>query len=210
MGDYGTFRRHLWAVPFEVIMLGGAAATLAAGNWKHLAASLFTLGISFMPLLVERRFQIKIPAILQVMYVAFIFASMFSGEVLGVYGHIWIWDDITHFIAGLLAGLMVMCWLAIFARQKKRLHLPVLFEALTIFCIGAAMAVMWEIAEFASDQVFGTFSQGKDLEDTMMDLIYELAGGLIMVTLWVLHVKTKNVFVISWLLAHLQQLNSKS
>lgn len=208
MNKYESFRRHQLAIPFELVMLVAAVVTLVQGNWKYLAISLFTLTISFAPLYTERRFRVKIPALLQVIYVAFIFASMFSGEVLGMYGRIWPWDDAMHFVSGLLIGLAVMFWLVLSVRRQKRFYVSVWFEALTIFCISATIAVVWEVVEFASDQIFGTFSQGKDLEDTMMDLVYGLVGGLIMGTAWVFHLKNKKVFITSWMISHFEQLNT--
>jgi hypothetical protein len=202
--DYGSFTRHWPALPLEVFMFGAAVVTLSRGNWKYLAISLFTFAISFIPLLVERWLRIKISPLLQVLYVAFIFASMFSGEVLGVYGHIWPWDDGMHFVSGLLIGLGTIVWLIAFTRRQKQ---TVLFGVLAIFCLNAAIAVVWEIVEFASDQLFGTFSQGADLADTMMDLVYGLTGGLIMGAAWVLYVNGKKVFIISRLLDQFDRLN---
>jgi hypothetical protein len=65
MSDYGTLRRHVGALPFELAMAVGLIATSVQGNWKHAAASLFTLSVSFLPLLIERWGKIKLPAFLK-------------------------------------------------------------------------------------------------------------------------------------------------
>jgi hypothetical protein len=207
MSEFGSFRRHIGAIPFELVMLGGAVVTFAKGDMKHMAASLFTLSLSFLPFYIEKRFRVKLSILLQTIYVAFVFSSMFAGEVLGMYGRIWVWDDIVHFISGLLVGLAVMFWFILFARRRREFPMPIWFQAVTIVCVCATIAVLWEIAEFTSDQLFGTFSQGDDLYDTMIDLSYGLISGSIMAGAWVLHVKYKKAFVVSLFLAHFERLN---
>lgn len=207
MSDYGSFRRHAAAVPFELVMLGGAVSTLLRGDWKYLAISLFTFGVSFLPLVAERLVRIKIPASFQVTYVVFVFSSMFLGEVFAFYHHVSVWDDVLHFLSGFLISFSVMLLLALFAHNRKHIIMPAWFGSLFIFCSAIAMAALWEVTEFTSDQLFGTFSQGKSLYDTMMDIIYALFGGLIVAVTWVLHTANKKVFIISRLIVHFERLN---
>ena len=207
MKDYGNFRRHLLALPFELVMAGGVVVTFSQGNWKHFAASLFTLAVSFLPLMVERWFRVIMPALLQGVYVAFVFASLFTGEVLHMYSRFWVWDDIMHFISSLLVGVGVMLWYVVMDRRLKDVKLPSWLGAILIFCVSVSVAALWEIVEFGSDELFGTFSQGADLFDTMMDLVYQTFSALIVAVVWFIHSRRGYVIIVSPTLRYFERLN---
>ena len=194
---YEGFRRHLWAVPFEIIMLASCFVTGAKGDYFHLITSVFTFIVSFVPLVFERAFGVRLPALLQATYVAFVFGTMFVGEVWGMYARLAWWDDVAHFISGLLVGIGVILWLSLLEHKKRLPKLPGWFAALFTACFMAAVAVLWEVCEFASDQIFGTFSQGADLVDTMWDIILGSAGGLVMGVLFATHAKGVRVLGIT-------------
>jgi hypothetical protein len=206
MSDYGTLRRHGLAVPFELVMLSGAVVTYLKADYLHLLTSVFTFTISFAPLLVERWLKIRLPMWLQTVYVAFVFASMFAGEVFGMYGRIWQWDDIAHFTSGLLVGLGVIIMLTELKR-RRRFAIPVWLQVVLIVCIGMGVAVAWEIAEFASDQLFGTSSQNADLKDTMLDLIDDSAGAVIIAFIYGVYLKNKRGFGLRYLIKGYERLN---
>lgn len=205
MKDYGSLSRHKWAIPFEVAMMIGAIVTFTQGNWKHFAISVFTLLVSFTPLLFERVVRVRLPALLQVTYVAFIFLSMFSGEVIGMYGRVWEWDDLVHLSSGFLIGTMGVVGLAELSREHIRM--PAWMQAVFIFGLVAIFVLLWEVAEFTSDELFGTFSQGKDLFDTMMDLIYGLASGLIVSLALAFHLTKRHLKLFDALIKSYAKLN---
>lgn len=206
MKAYGALSRHAWALPFEAVMAVAAIVTAAQGSAKYAAISLFTLTVSFAPLVLERRARVRIPAALQTAYVAFVFASMFGGEVLGLYGRIWPWDDIVHFSSGLLIALSGAVWLTALTHKPRVARMPAWLQALFAFCLVAALIMAWEFTEFTSDHWFGTNSQGP-LLDTMRDLLLGAAGGLIMSIAFLLHLRGHNVPVLGWIISAYRRLN---
>lgn len=206
MSNYGTFRRHVLAVPFELVILGGVIVTAAKGDQVHLLASAFTFCISFLPLAVERWLHVRLPLAVQTTYVAFVFASMFAGEVFGMYGRIWAWDDWMHFISGVLIAVGTILWIA-YLRQKK-IQLPAWLQGYLVLGTAALLAVVWELAEFTSDQLFGTSSQGGDLADTMLDLLYDLCGAGVVVAAWRLTSSHKDVVGLYGLVSRFLRLQS--
>jgi hypothetical protein len=201
MSDYGTLRRHLLAIPFELVMLGGVVVTFAKGDQVHLLASVFTLTISFLPLIMERKLRLRLPLWLQTMYVAFVFASMFSGEVFDMYARVWIWDDWMHFGSGVLIGLGVVLWVT-YLQDRKSLRLPLWFQSYLVLGTAALFAVIWELAEFASDRMFGTTSQNGDLADTMIDFLLDICGAVIVAVVWRLTTKQKDPVGLGKLVTH--------
>lgn len=205
MKDYGSLSRHKWAIPLEIAMAAGAVVTFTQGNWKHFAISVFTFVVGFAPLWFERIVRVRLPALLQVTYVAFIFLSMFSGEVIGMYGRLWEWDDLVHLASGFLIGAAGVVGLAELSREHVRM--PAWMQATFIFGLVASIVLLWEVAEFASDELFGTFSQGADLFDTMMDLIYGVSSGLIVALALVFHLKKRRIRLFDALIKTYAKLN---
>jgi len=185
----------------------GAVLTYLDRDWLHVGTSLFTLVVSFAPLAFERLFRLRLPAWVHGTFVAFIFLSMFSGEVLHAYGQIWPWDDAMHMAAGVLVGLGCVLWLQVLA-WRNYVRAPVWFQAFFIVCVAALVVVSWEIAEFASDQLFGTSSQDHSLTDTMLDLIEGVGGGLVMVVFYVLYRHGRRAAAwLGWIVERFEGLN---
>ena len=134
------------------------------------------------------------------MYVGFVFASMFSGEVFDMYARIWIWDDWMHFASGVLIGLGVVLWMVYL--QDKSLRLPRWLQSYMVIGTAAVFAVIWELAEFASDSIFGTTSQNGDLNDTMLDLLFDTCGAVIVAVVWRLTTAQKDPVGLGKLVAH--------
>lgn len=206
LNDYGTIRRHSWAIPFEMVLIVSAALLLYLGNYGHMAIALFLFVVSFLPLLVERIWQVRIPAFIHTAYVVFIFASLFCGEVLGMYIRFYPWDDILHLVSGLLVAVCSMLWLTTVI-QRVKLQLSAWLYALSVFCLGATVAVVWEVVEFCSDQIFGTFMQRNDQFDTMTDLIYGTGGALFVAVLLYCYLLEKHSLGLGRIMAYYVQLN---
>ena len=189
MTGLGGIHRHIGALPFEIVMAAGVVVMAAQHDWFHVGTALFTTVVSFLPLLVERLFRVYLPAWVQITYVIFVFASMFSGEVLKFYRNVPGWDETMHFMSGILVGFAVLLWLG-WLENKKQIY-PIWLRCLLIICINMTVAVLWEIVEFASDQLFGTTSQDQSLFDTMTDLIYGALGGIVLAIIYtkVVHAK---------------------
>ncbi|OHX53928.1 hypothetical protein BB776_01505 [Planococcus salinarum] len=48
-----------------------------------------------------------------------------------------------------------------------------------MICFSLAAAAVWELLEFAGDKLFSFTAQGRDPDDTMIDMIMGLIGGSI-------------------------------
>lgn len=203
---YGAWSRHLPAMPFEAVMLGAAVFAATQGNIKHVVISLFTFLLCLLPVWFERVAKVRLSSLIQFLYVGFVFASMFAGEVLHIYGIIIWWDDAAHLVSGVLIGLGGLLWLDRLIRHE-RIRIPIWFRVFFIFCFVAAVATVWEVIEFSSDTFFGTFSQRDDLFDTMTDLVYDVFGGLVVSILAFSYYKEKNIPLLTPFVRHFRQMN---
>lgn len=152
-------------------------AGLFTGRYTSSFIALGTFGLTLLPLLFARRLHIYIPRSFMAGIVLFIFATLFLGEVGDFYNRYWWWDVVLH--GGSALGFGLIGFVAIFMLfQGDRYAAPPWAMGLFAFCFAMAIGVIWEIFEYAMDQLFGLNMQKSGLQDTMWDLIVDAGGGL--------------------------------
>jgi hypothetical protein len=199
-------QRHLPALPFEAAMLTGAVLTYIDKDWVHFGISISTFIASFTPLLVEKALRIKLPAVYQFIFVAFVFFSMFCGEVLYTYRDVRGWDATIHVISGALIALGFVLWIRYLIRQKK-VRFTSWYQAFFVVACGIMAAAVWELVEFGSDRLFGANSQDGSLYDTMTDLLYGTMGTIILAALYELYLRKKQAKFLGRLIDAFERLN---
>ncbi|MET1179502.1 hypothetical protein ABG775_16365 [Peribacillus simplex] len=126
------------------------------------------------------KLQFNLPIIIS--YLIFLFGSQFLGSILGWYGLGW-WDTLLHLLSG---SLLAFTGIALYERLVFRnagKEISPWFVFLFTLSFSALGGVIWEIYEFSSDQLFGMTLQGGGNKDTMIDLIADTIGGLI-IAVW--------------------------
>lgn len=144
-----------------------------------------------LPVILSRRFEFRLPSTIYFMFVVFLYAAIFLGEVQSFYYLIPYWDTILHtFSGGMLGalGFSLVSWLN--KDEHTTLRLSPLFVAIFAFCFAVALGALWEIYEFTFDGILGlnmqkfrledgTLLVGREaLSDTMQDLCVDVLGAL--------------------------------
>jgi hypothetical protein len=167
----------------QVTLLIGVVLAVVQGRWLAAIATTGIIVITFLPLMLGRRFAVSIPPEFEVLAVVFIYASLFLGEVRGYYIRYWWWDAVLHAGSGFLLGILGFLLVYVLnERDDVDMHMRPRFVALFAFMFAVGMGAIWEIFEFAMDQLFGLNMQKSGLIDTMWDLIID-TGGAIFVSL---------------------------
>ena len=171
---------NIFIILLKLGLLLGAILSFIRGNFEVGAITLGIIFITFLPVLLGQRFQVKIPSEFELLAVVFIFASLFLGEVRGYYIRYWWWDIVLHTGAGFLFGILGFLLVHVL-NEKEDIELDMKpgFVALFAFVFAMGFGTLWEIFEFAVDQSFGTNMQKSGLVDTMWDLIVNGVGALI-------------------------------
>jgi hypothetical protein len=115
-------------------------------------------------------------------YLLFLVGSQYFGSILGWYGLGW-WDTFMHFLSG---AILAFSGIALYERLVHRdaeMEISPWIIFLFTLSFAALGGVLWEIYEFSSDQFFNMTLQGGGNDDTMIDLISDTGGGLI-IALW--------------------------
>ncbi|HJH26683.1 MAG TPA: hypothetical protein C5S37_07890 [Methanophagales archaeon] len=138
---------------------------------------LFALILTLTPLMLKRRFHVTLPWELNFLIVLSLYLSV-SGNVQGWYYHFYpFYDKVAHFVSSITIAVLGFVAAVIIDRYTEiKLNRPMIVFFVIIFTM--AIGSFWEITEFVSDQFLGTQLQ-PGLGDTMYDLIFDLAGGII-------------------------------
>lgn len=189
------------ALALRSVLLIGATISLLRFQWLEAALIAGIFILTLVPARVGRGLGINFPPEFEILAIAFVFASLFLGEVHGYYVHYWWWDAVLHTTSGFLLGLFGFT-LVFVLNQSDRVpfQLSPAFVCLFAFCFALALGTLWEVFEFAMDQWFGLNMQKSGLVDTMGDLIVDTAGALVVSLMGYAYLRyDRESFVITWL-----------
>lgn len=161
---------------------------LITARWSLAFVSVATFGLSLAPVLFQRRFGILLPVRFFGWIVIFVFATIFLGEAFDFYNRFWWWDVLLHGGSALAFGLIGFLFVFMLF-EGDRYAAPAWAIAFVGFCFALSIGTMWEIFEFAMDQLFGLNMQKTGLVDTMWDLIIDTLGAGIGATVGFFYLK---------------------
>jgi hypothetical protein len=174
----------------KLIMLGMIPVEISHGEYLFCIAIIIAVVVSLVPSIVQRNYRITLPFELDLLITLSIFLHTFLGEGLEFYSRYWLWDNLLHlFGSGVSAILAFVIVYSMHYTRKVRLTLPLIWFFTATFAM--ALGGMWEIMEFGVDTIFDKNAQ-KGLDDTMVDMIYDLLGGIAAAGLGVVYVKYSN------------------
>jgi hypothetical protein len=170
---------HRWVAIFlKSTIAAGSLLLFIGGNYQAAIESVVIMCVTFMPLMVARYFHLRVPLAFDTIAVVFIYMSLFLGEVQDFYAKFWWWDLALHASSGFLLGITGFLLVYLLNQDKKaNMHLSPGFIALFAFTFSQGLGSLWEIFEFAMDQVFGVNMQKSGLVDTMWDLIINASAA---------------------------------
>lgn len=180
----------------------GALLAFFQARYQAMVEILVILLITFMPIILGKRFDVRIPYGFETLAVIFLYMSLFLGEMGDYYNKYWWWDMLIHsgsaFLLGILGFLLVY---VLNEKEDVNLELHPNFIALFAFLFAIGIGTLWEIFEFFMDQAFGFNMQKSGLVDTMWDLIVDVIGaGVIAVLGWgYIKARDSNSFLERWI-----------
>lgn len=174
-------------VTIMLLALMSAELLVALLGFQWFTAFLIStiMAVVAAPLLFADRVPVRIPTEFQVLAVVFIFGALFLGEIRQFYERVWWWDMALHATSGLLLGILGFMLVYVLNENRRvDIFMRPRFVAFFAFLFAVSIGAIWEIFEFAMDQLFG-FSMQKPmagdtsgLTDTMWDLILDTLGAL--------------------------------
>lgn len=182
----------------------GMTLSLLQGHWLTGLTTAGVIIVALLPVLLGRRFNVYIPPEFESLAVVFVYASLFLGEQRGYYLRYWWWDTVLHTFSGFLLGILGFLLVHVLnAKRQISLHLRPGFVSLFAFMFALGTGALWEIFEFAMDQLFGLNMQKSGLVDTMIDLIVDALGALVVSVMGYIYLRRgqRDSFLERWIIA---------
>lgn len=147
-----------WVLRLFVILV--MIRSLVQQNYDNVFTCLLTLLLFMIPTIVDKKFNIKLPTVLENVILIFIFAAEILGEISRFYILYPYWDTILHTVNGFLMGAIGVAMVDIL-NQSPRFHfnLSPLYVAVASFCFSMTIGVLWEFFEYAMDMLLKTDMQ---------------------------------------------------
>lgn len=159
-----------------LILLAAVSSILAGEYFLGISAGT-AFFLTMTPSLMTRNLRLCLPWEINLLV-----AVSFYLHVMGHVGEYYVtlapyYDKLTHLVSSVTVALIAF-FLALLADHQGEIRLT--GPAIAVFILTSTLAAgaVWEIYEFAVDQVFGTSLQLGNT-DTMSDLIVDLVGGAI-------------------------------
>jgi len=148
-------------------------------DWQWAVGCFFAFLLAMSPLFIERSYHISLPWIVELLIVL-AFSFHVWGGVLHLYSFAF-YDKIAHFSVSAIVAFLGLTVVYLLDVYWKGLHMDIVMVGFFIAIFTMAMGTIWEMGEFASDQIFshGVPVAQISLHDTMTDLIADSMAGII-------------------------------
>lgn len=151
--------RIIYAV-MELIVIATLIDQFRMENYHNSFICLLTLALFNIPMIADKKFNIKLPNAMEITIVLFIFAAEILGEIQSFYTRFPYWDAMLHTMNGFLMSAVGFTMIDILNNNPKiHMNMSPFFVAFVSFCFSMTTGVVWEFFEFAMDHFFLTDMQ---------------------------------------------------
>lgn len=156
----------------RVLILAVMIRALVAGRMENVFTCLLSLLLLYLPSIIERKLEMRLPTALEITVIVFIFASEILGEIACFYVTVPFWDKAMHTVSGFIYAAVGYSMADILNRDHRiSFQLSPVFLAVVAFCFSMTIGALWEIFEFSVDTLFQ-----KDMQkDTVLHEITSVA-----------------------------------
>lgn len=123
-------------------------------NWNNVFYCIMALILFTLPYFVSKNFKIRIPNLLEIIIMVFIFSAMILGEVNRFYLTIPHFDTILHTINGFICCAIGFSLVDLLNDNVESFNLNPFFRVMFAFCFSMTIGVLWEFLEFGCDKFF--------------------------------------------------------
>ena len=156
----------------RLLILAVMIRSITAGNSENAFTCLLSLFLLYLPSIIERKLEMRLPTALEITVVVFIFASEILGEIACFYVTVPFWDKAMHTVSGFIYAAVGYSMADILNRDHRiSFRLSPVFLAVVAFCFSMTIGALWEIFEFSVDVLLN-----KDMQkDTVLHEITSVA-----------------------------------
>ncbi len=177
----------------QIILIGLIFIGLDRPNFGIVVNASVSLGVTYLPALLERDYRIPMDAGLTLWISSAAFFHALGtvgvpGTETSFYAGIWWWDHFTHALSSSVVAAAGYATVRAVDEHTTAIYLPPRFMFVFILLFVLAFGVFWEVIEFAISGVATLAGTGSvltqyGLEDTLLDLVFDAIGGVV-VAIW--------------------------
>lgn len=194
------FKGYYLAYVMQGLILITTLYSIYLGLYSVTFTGLVALGLTTLPYLVHRKVHIVVPweITFLIAFALFLHIAGYSFEwYLNFYPY---YDKVAHLVSSITIALLGFLSVLVLMKISRCLQFEPWQIFLFIVIFTVALGAIWEIWEFTLDTLFPAYlikplQQG--LADTMIDMIFDLAGGLLVAVLGTLYLKRKGADAIT-------------
>lgn len=149
---------------------------MVAGNILAVFVAGAALGLTFLPQFLASRVHIALPNSFLAAIALFVLATIYLGEMRDFYTWLWWWDLALHGTSAMGFGIIGFL-LILMLFEGDRYAAPPWALGVLSFCVAMTVGALWEVFEYAMDQVFALNMQKSGLDDTISDLMVNAVGA---------------------------------
>jgi len=186
--NYGMY----FAYFFQILIGINVVYAFIIGQYEFMFTGLMMFFLTLVPYIVAGKMNVTFPwfvFLLIAMALWFHTAGYIQGYYITFYPY---YDKVAHLVSGTAVALLGFLGV-IFLDKYWNMNLRTQFIVGFTIIFGMALAGFWEIYEYLVDIIFGGSLAGPmqhGLDDTMLDMIFVLAGSVIVSILAVIYFKT--------------------
>ncbi|WP_336343585.1 hypothetical protein [Halalkalicoccus ordinarius] len=177
----------------EVVLVGMFFIGLDRGDTGIVVNTGVALAVTQLPPILEREYGITMDSGLVLWITAAVFLHALGtvglpGSSVNLYRSVWWWDHLTHGLSASVVAAVGYATARALDLHTDEIHLPPRFMFVFILLFVLAFGVLWEVLEFAIAGIgpllgLGSVLTQYGLEDTMLDLVFNVFGAVI-VAIW--------------------------
>ena len=186
--EYGMYLAYF----FQVLIALNVIYAFFSGQYDAMFTGFMMFILTMIPYIVAKRMNVTFPwfiFLLIAMALWFHTAGYIQGYYITFYPY---YDKIAHLVSGTAVALLGFLGV-IFLDKYWNMNLKTPFIVGFTIIFGMALAGFWEIYEYLIDTFFGGSLAGlmqHGLDDTMLDMMFVLAGSIIVSVIAVIYFKT--------------------
>ncbi|MEF8880474.1 MAG: hypothetical protein V5A72_01430 [Candidatus Nanohaloarchaea archaeon] len=170
----------------QIILVALLLSGLYTASTKVIINSSIGLLITFIPGLLEKRYDLAMNPFLSLWITSAVFFHALGS--FGFYGSISWWDHLTHALSASLVAATGYTVIRAVDIHSEKIYLPKKFMFVFIILTVIAFGVIWELFEFLLDIIAANTGISMPLaqhglDDTMKDMIYNTGGALVTATI---------------------------
>ncbi|WP_435359875.1 hypothetical protein [Haloarchaeobius sp. DFWS5] len=195
-------RAKLWTRTVQVGLVAVFVLGMTIRNVSVVLNALGALVVTLLPAILERDFSIE----LDPRFTVYLGIAVFLHAIgmFGFYDSVWWWDHMTHTLSATVIAVIGYTTVMAIDAHSDDLYFPPKFVTVFVLAFTLAMGVFWEVLEFAARELAIAFDLDPvlvlyGLSDTMWDLVFDLAGAVVVALFGTGVIENQSEAVAAWL-----------